>query len=139
MYVPVLSASFFYVLLILRQCCVRNQGEIARGERFGACLFLLSFLALIVITSIGESDPNSDGSFFLFFFGLFFVMAIPMCCLKCMGRDRQHRVVNRVKMIEGDLLKFLAAGIIRLVSVTWLLSQPPDWILVRRQVSQAVP
>jgi hypothetical protein len=133
--VPVLSTVIFYVLVILRQCCVRNQGEVTRGEGFGACLFLLSTLALIVIMSIGEVDPDSDA---IIFNGILFgVMIIPICCLQCMARDRRNRVVKRVEMVEGDLLKFLAAGIIRLVSVTWLLSQPPDWIVVRRQVSQA--
>ena len=131
--VPVLSTVIFFVLLILRQCCVRNQGEIARGEGFGSCLCVLSTLALIVIMSIGGGVSNFD-----LLWIILVVMIIPICCLAGLGRDRRNRVLNRVEMVEGDLLKFLAAGIIRLVSVTWLLSQPPDWIAVRRQVSQAI-
>ena len=139
--VPVLSTFIFFVFLILRQCCVRNQGEVTRGEGFGSCLCVLSTLALIVIVTIGWVDPNFDQRWKIpeSSLGILFgVMTIPVCCLLCMGRDRRNRVLNRVEMVEGDLLKFLAAGIIRLVSVTWLLSQPPDWIAVRRQVSQAI-
>jgi hypothetical protein len=141
LFVPVLSTSFLYVLLIMRRCCVRNQGETTRGEVLGAYLYcVLSTLALIVIVTIGWVDPNFDQRWKIpeSSLGILFgVMTIPVCCLLCMGRDRRNRVLNRVEMVEGDLLKFLAAGIIRLVSVTWLLSQPPDWIAVRRQVSQA--
>ena len=54
--------------------------------------------------------------------------------LQCM---RRGRIDVRVERIEGDLLQHLGAGIIRLISVDWLLSQPPDWIAVRRQVRRA--
>jgi hypothetical protein len=138
--VPVLSTFIFFVLLILRQCCVRNQGEVTSGEEFGLCLCVLSTLALIVIVTIGWVDPNFDQRWKIpeSSLGILFgVMTIPICCLLCMGRDRRNRVLNRVEMVEGDLLKFLADRSIRLVSVKWLRSQPPDWIAVRRQVSQA--
>ena len=121
---------------MLRQCCVRYEGEVTRGEGFGCCLCVLSTLALIVILPIGRSEVGDLFTGFLIFWGLCFGMLIPMSCLQCMTRIRFNQVFYRVEMIEGDLLKFLAAGInIRLVSVTWLLSQPPDWIAVRRQVS----
>ena len=135
LFVPFLSTSFFFVLLMLRQCCVRYEGEVTRGEGFGCCLCVLSTLALIVILPIGRSEVGDPFTGFFLFVGLLFGMLIPMSCLQCMTRIRFNQVFYRVEMIEGDLLKFLAAGIIRLVSVTWLLSQPPDWIAVRRQVS----
>ena len=55
-------------------------------------------------------------------------------CETCRRRALVH---VRVEKIEGDLLQHLGAGIIRLISVAWLLSQPPDWIAVRRQVRRA--
>ena len=139
LFVPVLSTSFLYVLLIMRQCCVRNQGETTRGEVLGAYLYcVLSTLALIVIVTIGYSDPNFEFPLpWPVPFALLIVMAIPLGCLERMAQDRRNRVLRRVNMIEGDLLKFLADRSIRLVSVKWLLSQPPDWIAVRRQVGQA--
>jgi hypothetical protein len=59
---------------------------------------------------------------------------MPTCIGRCHRRAAIH---GRVEKIEGNLLQLLRAGIIRLISVAWLLSQPPDWIAVRRQVRRA--
>jgi hypothetical protein len=66
------------------------------------------------------------------------VVCIFFCVVSWFGRcDRRLAIHVRVEKIEGDLLQLLGAGIIRLISVAWLLSQPPDWIAVRRQVRRA--
>ena len=56
----------------------------------------------------------------------------------CFMAFQPEAILKRVERVEGDLLKVLDAGIIRLISVDWLLSQPPDWIAVRRQVRRAM-
>ncbi len=67
------------------------------------------------------------------------VLLFLLCCVfsTVFSAFQPEAILKRVECIEGHLFHVLQADIIRLISVDWLLSQPPDWIAVRRQVRRS--
>ena len=63
-------------------------------------------------------------SVFLFYFAVF-------SCVVCLLVIRAYR--KRLALVEGDLPSRLRDGSLRLLRVEWLLAQPSDWVLERRQ------
>ena len=57
----------------------------------------------------------------------------PFCSMNGMVSNIQRVNKQRIAAIEGSLTKLLRSGVLRLVSVDWLLSQPADWVALRRQ------
>ena len=102
--------------------------------RFGVSLSLLGFI-VVMITGIADGPfpgTEAEGDIgLLLIFGM--MLQFPMCLYNCMLCTRRADIKKRIKAIEGELCKLLASGIIRLVSVPWLLSQPNEWIARRRQ------
>ena len=67
-------------------------------------------------------------------------MGTSLAMLPCMALAWRRKVLKdiqdiraRIETIEGDLPLRLADGSLRLLRVAWLLQQPADWILQRRQ------
>ena len=56
-----------------------------------------------------------------------------VACENKNAEDVASRADAGIEAIEGDLPSRLADGSLRLLRVAWLLEQPEDWVLKRRQ------
>ena len=80
------------------------------------CLEKKDFICAIFFSILGLITP-----------GVFFPLSI---ILRVEG---QISLANRIEEIEGGLHARLLDGTIRLLRVSWLLDQPQDWTITRRQ------
>jgi len=78
-----------------------------------------------------EQVADAEGTMLIWFYRLspIIPLVIGFTCLVLNRFGLQDRMMG----MEGDLPSRLADGTIRLISVTWLLRQAPDFIMPRRQ------
>lgn len=131
----------FIVLLCVMNCLTAGIRPVSFSSRAVSAMVnaLIKFVVTIVTLTVfcyAVSEPLfgvgrwEDGLLAVVFF-----ITLPCSVLCVMGlsdRDRKN-LETRMAQIEGDLPARLADGTIRLIRVSWLLAQGPNYVIVRRQ------
>ena len=124
----VFSAIYFTYMICLQIAETDDgtgDGGLCHTPR--GCLLTLICSLVVCIMCIAA---NQSAVLVLLFLA---VIGITNNVLRAVRGALKRALLKRVEAIEGNLKKLLRAGVIRLVSVEWLLARPGSWIAERRQ------
>ena len=94
-----------------------------------------TMLPFVIGVAICPSDKWSSNRIYCLEFGIDgFVCVLAECAIRigCLLYTR-HCTLKRLEEVEKGLPDVLKDGTIKLLSLQWLLAQPPDYIVARRQ------